>query len=465
MLQFGSQSADHADMAPKTDQALQGRHNIGLRRDKWSASCRLLATAGALTILVSGSVGLAAPASAATRTRHVAWHPTTAPRKVVPAPAPPVSTPPAIPPVVAPVPQAPAAPILGLLAADGAHFAQERAAGVGAVTINVGWNNAEPVRGVFDANYLASVNGQIAAAVTAGLRVILEPGIQYPPDWVFNLPGGTRFVNQYGDVFRGASDSGNNVANTVTNPAVHAALGSYLAGLGARIDRSHLLAVRQGGGPYGELRYPEATYNGHTDSWWAYDTDSQASSPVRGWKPGTGTSAQAAQFLSVYNSNLNKLGVWLNSEFTTDFATTNLVMLPGWGERPGDQSNIVASRLTTSSDEWNQGLDWTGLLPSLPNRSTSVAYTTYLDAPSFSGNADPADFLATLAAANNIREGGENTGNGDITALTLSVQRAKSLHFFVLNWMDESQVVASSTGARATGPTFASLAQAASALS
>jgi hypothetical protein len=329
----------------------------------------------------------------------------------------------------------------------------------------MGWNNAEPTQGAFDMTYLAGVNAQIAAAVSSGFGVVLDPGIQYPPGWVFGLPGGTRFIDQYGDVFTGAGDSGNNVVNTVTNPAVHTALAGYLAGLGARIDRKDLLAVRQGGGPTGELRYPDAKFNGHTDCWWAFDSDTQASSPVPGWKPGTGTTAQAAQFLATYNSNLNKVGAWLNAEFTADFATTNLVMLPGWGERPGDRAAVVASRLTVSSDEWNQGLDWVDLLPSLPNRATSIAYTTYLDAPSFPGNADPADYLATLVVPGNLREGGENTGNGDLAALNLSLQRAKSLHFFLVNWMDERQVVASSTGARAVGPTFSDLRRASSLLS
>ena len=49
---------------------------------------------------------------------------------------------------------------------------------------------------------------------------------------------------------------------------------------------------------------PLADYNGHTDSYWAYDDATQAGLPasVQGWRPGTGTVAQATTF--AYNSSL-----------------------------------------------------------------------------------------------------------------------------------------------------------------
>jgi hypothetical protein len=356
-----------------------------------------------------------------------------------------------------------AVPILGVVGASGNYLAQERAAGVGAVTIGFSWSSAEPSPGAFSASYLQGIHDRIAAARSAGLDVVLDPGLQYPPSWVFALTGGTRFVNQYGDVFTGAPPSGNDVANAVTDAAVRAAEGSYLTWLGSQISPGEIIAVRQGGGPLGELRYPGPDYDGHTNSYWAYDTSTQSGSSVPGWRPGTGTVAQAQEFLDAYNAALDGYGQWLNAQLHQDFNTNELVMLPGWGERPGGAAKEVTSLLTVSMPEFNEGLDWTGLLDSLPDPSQSVAYTTYLDAPTVMATPqleDPADYIASLVAGTGLRLGGENTGNGTIADMDLSLDRAKALHYYIVQWMDEAQLIASGSGEDPGGPTLDELGSA-----
>jgi hypothetical protein len=348
-------------------------------------------------------------------------------------------------------------PIIGVLGVSGKYLAREKASGVGAVTIGVAWSSAEPSTGVISSPYLAGIQRQISAARAVGLSVVLDPGLQYPPSWVFALPGGTRFVNQYGDVFTGSPDSGNDVANAVTDPAVRAAESAYLRLLGAQITRGTIFAVRQGGGPLGELRYPSPDFNGHANSFWAYDVNTQSASSVPGWKPGTGTGVQAKMFLDSYNANLDDYGRWLNGQLHRDFDTTELVLLPGWGERIGTAPFEVASLLTLDLPEYNQGLDWSDLLYSLPDAAHSVAYTTYVDAPSNGSSLrteDPADYLAYLIQGTQLKLGGENTGGGTTAALDLSLHRARTLHFAILNWMDESQLVASTRGLDPSGPTF-----------
>lgn len=351
-------------------------------------------------------------------------------------------------------------PIIGVLGVSGKHFSQERAAGIGAVTINVGWNEAEPSPRTFSSSYLSSLQAEIAAARSAGLSVVLDPGLQYPPNWVFSLPGGTRFVDQYGDVFTGNEGSGNNVVNGVTDLAVRGAEGSYLAWLGSQIQSGEIIGIREGGGPFGELRYPSNDYGGHTNSFWAYDASTQATSPVPGWTPGTGSTVQASAFLDAYNAALDRYGSWLNGELGADFATKVLVLLPGWGERPGDVANEVASLLTLNMPEINEGLDWSHLLDSLPDASNSVAYTTWLDAPTNGQTPqleDPAGYIASLAATYHLRLGGENTGNGSIANVTLCFDRAKELNYYVVQWMDESQLISSGSGHNPSGPTLVRL--------
>jgi len=350
-------------------------------------------------------------------------------------------------------------PVVGILGASGHYLGRERASGITAVTLSVAWSQAEPGPGSFSSSYLASVRRQIASATGHGFEVVLDPGLQYPPDWVFLLPGGTRFVNQFGDRFDGLPGSGDDVANGVTDPSVRHAQAVYLAWLGAHLPAHTLAAVREGGGPLGELRYPGPDYHGHTDSYWAYDADTQADLPaaVRGWVPGTGTTVEARTFLDAYNARMVGYGRWLDGVLRADFSTEELVLLPGWGERPGGAPTEVASRLALPMDEFNEGLDWADLLDSLPDPTHSVAYTTYLDAPSVQPTLaleDPADFLAYLTQDTAIRLGGENTGNGSMADLQLSLHRARQLDFTIVQWMDEAQLIASTAGRDPSGPTF-----------
>jgi hypothetical protein len=351
-------------------------------------------------------------------------------------------------------------PIIGVLGVSGNHFLQERAAGIGAVTINVGWNEAEPSPGTFSSSYLSSLRAEIATARSARLSVVLDPGLQYPPSWVFSLPGGTRFVDQYGDVFTGSEDSGNNIVNGVTDLAVRYAEGSYLAWLGSQIQPGEIIGIREGGGPLGELSYPSNDYDGHTNSFWAYDASTQATSPVPGWTPGTGPAVQAQAFLDAYNATLNSYGSWLNGELGADFATKVLVLLPGWGERPVDAANEVASLLTLNMPEFNEGLDWPDLLDSLPDASNSVAYTTWLDAPTYGQTPqleDPANYIASLAATYHLKLGGENTGDGNIATVTLCFDRAEELGYYIVQWMNEPQLISSSSRRHPSGPTLVRL--------
>jgi hypothetical protein len=355
------------------------------------------------------------------------------------------------------------APLLGVMGVSGQHFGAERRAGVGAVTLDAAWSSAEPAPSRFSARYARSLQHRVAAAVAAGFEVILDPGLQYAPLWVFALGGTTRFVDQYGDTFTGAPGSGNDVANGVGDSAVRAAEGTYLRYLGRLFSAGELYAVRAGGGPLGELRYPGATYHGHGDCYWGYTTRPTGHDPSAPWVPGTGTPAQAAQFLDRYDAALVRYGQWLDRVTYLDFDTTVVLLLPGWGERPGVATAEVASLLTLPFDEFNQGLDWTDLLGALPEPAHTVAYTTYLDAPPDTAdpaNVVPADFLASLATADHLALGGENTGDGTVADLQLSLQRAVTLGFALVEWMDEAQLVASSGPRHAPGPSFAELAAA-----
>jgi hypothetical protein len=355
-------------------------------------------------------------------------------------------------------------PLLGVVGASGGHLAVEKASAIHSVTIVLAWSEAEHTRTSTSSSYIAAVNRHIAAAYDDGFTVFLDPGLQYPPNWVFSLGGGVRFVDQYGDRFSGPPTSGNDVANGVTDLKVRAAMQSYLAWLGHHLLLRDVTGVRQGGGPFDELRYPIPYYKGHTDCYWAYDSSSHALSTALHYVPGRSTEARASAFLARYNADLVSFADWMNAQYRTDFGKDILLLLPGWGQRPGVAHTEESHLLRDSYPEFNEGLDWTGLLSSLPDRSMTIAYTTYLDAPSYAANPlqeDPADYLASIVGPLHMTLGGENSGGDTVQEMQGTLGRARALGLVVVNWFNEAQLVASSQDPADGGPTFGDLAAAA----
>jgi hypothetical protein len=333
-------------------------------------------------------------------------------------------------------------PLLGALA-PAASDTSLAAAGFGEVVIGANWSSLEPSQGSYSSSALSSLQTQINSALAAGLSPSLDIGVQYAPSWIFNVGGGTQFIDQYGDVFGGTLASGNSVANAVTDANVRTQLGAYMAYLGGHL--TGVASVRLGGAAYNELRYPSGNSGSQANAYWFYDSSSQAALPgdARGWKPGSGSVAQATDFINTYDSALSGYGVWLVQQGAADFpSSTKLeVLLPGWGERPGQVSAAASKLLVGTPDEVNQGLDWADMLPQLPSPSRVVAYSTYADATAGSGsNPDPAAYIHSILPAGMLA-GGESTGNGNTTTagMNLMFQDAQTWGWYVVNWFFNGQ--------------------------
>ena len=356
------------------------------------------------------------------------------------APVPPVPPSPPAPPAPPPAPAG--RPLLAALSSPVSDAALA-SAGFTAVVVPAYWSSIEPSAGQWSTSAIAAVQAQLDAARAAGLMPIIDIGSQYPPAWIFGVGGGTRFVDQYGDVLGGAPGSGTDVANAVTDSAVRQQLGSYLSYLGSHL--SGVAAVRVGGGVYGELGYPASYLGSRPGALWFYDSSSQATLPasVAGWTPGTGTTGQATTFLSAYTSALSSFGAWLvaTTEQAFPSGTSVDVLLPGWGMRPGEASTAAAELLVGPPDEVSQGLDWASMLPTLPSPARVVAYTTYGDATQGSAdNPDPAAFIHSMLPSG-MSEGAESTGNGQTTdaGRDLMFSDAKSWSFAVTTWFFNGQ--------------------------
>lgn len=309
-------------------------------------------------------------------------------------------------------------------------------AGFEEVVVAANWAAIEPSEGVVSASAITSLQNTINTATASGLQVALDIGTQYAPSWIFGVGGGTRFVDQYGDVFGGSPGSGNDVANAVTDSAVRTQLGDYINYLGTHL--TGVSAVRLGGLADNELRYPSGTSGSKPDAFWFYDASSQALLPpsARGWVPGTGTVAQATTFLGCYNAAMVNFSDWLETVGQQSFhSTTHLeMMMPGWGDRPGEIGTAQSNLLVNTPDEINEGLDWADLR--WPATSQVVAYTTYADAiQGTPSNPDPAAYIHSLLPAG-MGSGGEPTGNGQTTPAgeNLMFQDARAWDWYAVTW-------------------------------
>jgi hypothetical protein len=364
--------------------------------------------------------------------------PTAAPTTTAAATAAPTAPPPTAPPT--------AGTWFGVLQATAPRAAQERAAGVTAGELELNWSAYEPAPGQFDGAYAAQQKANLAGLRAAGLAVVLDVGLQYPPAWVFGVDGNTRFVNQYGDVWHGGLSE--DAPNAVFDAAVRSAEAAYIQHVAADLGDS-FWAVRAGGLLQDELRYPPAADNGHANSYWAFDANAQAHSPVPGWKPGQPGSAQASAFLSYYLDSLTGFQQWLSGTYRAAFPSAWLQLLkPSWGLRPGDFEAAVATGLNGSTNPagWGtlaMGLDWQRQVAAVTD-SHVMLYSSWMergDDGTTPTTMAPAHYLATLGAARGLRTAGENADASDGGAMMSTiVQRARSWGLAGLMWLDESSL-------------------------
>ena len=303
-----------------------------------------------------------------------------------------------------------------------------------------------------DTSYVDEVRARHARLSSAGLRVVLDIGVQYPPAWVFDLPGGTRWADQHGQVHVGGP--GADAPDAVWNGAVRAAQGRYVAEAARALQGRPLLGVRVGGGPYGELRFPEPAYGGRTDSWWAFGPAAMRSNPVPSWRPGQPDPVAADRFLDWYLGSLTEYLDWQLDTYRSAFGpeVQLQVLQPSWGIRAGEPQAAVADSLGGSSrgerrQTLQQGLDWAGQLPVVASHPGTVLSSTWLDAadqgtdPAYES---PVRYLARLASPTRIAVMGENTGRGSPEDMRRSVGRVRELGLVGMLWMREPDLYGTS---------------------
>lgn len=346
---------------------------------------------------------------------------------------------------------------LGVLQPSPDRAAALAAGGATHVVLGVSWDRFQPAPASFDPAYIAQLRAHSAAYRAAGLQVVLDLGVQYPPDWLLSLPH-ARFVNQHGDAFIDRSP-GMNVANFVFNAQLRDLQSAYLAALFNHLG-ADWAAVRLGGGWYGELNYPPAAFAGKSNCYWAFDPFAQGRRPglpaglkpcpVPDWKPGAPSPdhTSARLFAHWYFDSLKNYHDWQIATARRHFAGPLHMLYPSWGIRPGQLDAAIAADLAghtppEKNGELQRGFDFARFIGGLRDPQVWV-HCTWLDAnPAWSDDtsADPARwspprYLAHLARHHHppLRVSAENTGGGGMPALQLSAQRVRALRLDAFYW-------------------------------
>ena len=188
-------------------------------------------------------------------------------------------------------PQSTQAYLFGVINDKGQHDDDEWQQGVRATTLELHWFLYEPQEGVYDMAYVTRMRQRLQLLKAQGWIVQLIPGVQYVPSWVFETYPHMRYVNQYGDAYTPETGSFN-VINAPFNPQARALVARYLQRVFQDFNPADFDSVRVGGSVQGELRYPPPAWNGHNNSYWAFDVYAQdpaisgIPADVVGWRPG-----------------------------------------------------------------------------------------------------------------------------------------------------------------------------------
>ncbi len=346
---------------------------------------------------------------------------------------------------------------LGVLQPDAARAPALSAAGVREVVLSVSWDRLQPRPNGLDRDYVAKLRADMAAYRAAGLGIVLDLGMQYPPGWLFAHPH-ARYVNQHGEVFADPAP-GMNAPNSVFNYLIRERQRDYIAGIFRHLG-SDWVAVRLGGGWYGELNYPPAVFGGKANCYWAFDPIAQGREPglpegvrpcpVPGWKPGQASADHAAarSFAEWYLDSLQNYHDWQIATVRGHYAGPLMMMYPSWGIRPGQLDAAIAGDLAGASPaekngEVQRGFDFTRFIGGIRDPLVWV-HCTWIDSdPAWSDETSsnparwsPPRFLASLARAHNppLRVSAENTGGGGPAALALSANRVRELKLDAFYW-------------------------------
>lgn len=324
--------------------------------------------------------------------------------------------------------------VLAMPVADLASKQAIKAAGCTHTVIQAPWNSFQPngAGTALSASAVANIRTDFEQADAVGLDVMMEVALQYPPAWIAS--GVEQYKDQSGNLWAGGVDSGQQVRNWTHTALGRQYVADFIDKLRAAIGLAHGapgLAIKTGGGYFGETHYPPAFSSGQ--SWWGFSDSMQTGvglagdevvCPLPGYIPfGSGhTDANDSIWLNWY---LNGLVSWAQAFieiqreagfYNADFHVTQ----PGYGVRDGFM-HTQDGYLNSAAP----GEDPRRVIAALANDRRQWPYSTWLNtADGFAGSALDQDKSAwkKVAETAQLRNKhwklwGENTGGEDAAGL------------------------------------------------
>jgi hypothetical protein len=222
-----------------------------------------------------------------------------------------------------------------------------RAAGCTHTVVQAQWTSLQPSGPgtALNSTAVAALNTEYDQAASAGLNVMLEVALHYPPAWVAEHV--EQFKDQAAHVYEAsAKGPGLQVSNWVWTALGWEYVSDLCNKLGVALGSSRInqtTAIKIGGGFYGELHYPLSATASPTFSHWGYGASMQSGTglasgqtvcPHPGYTIYSGTDAEDSIWLNWY---LNGLGKWLmffiGAMRTAGWSCDFQVAHPGYGIR------------------------------------------------------------------------------------------------------------------------------------
>lgn len=359
--------------------------------------------------------------------------------------------------------------LFGTLMSNPDKAAGQAAVGIGCASLTLRWEEFEPSEGVINTAYVEQIRAQIEQFQSAGMRIVLDFGIHYPPRWATELAY-CRHVNQYGDAYVVTQSSGLNTLNGVFNRNVREKMAAYVGRVFQAFDPSTFFAIRIGWSYYAELHYPERSYNGRNNCYWGYDPialgqvpellpEGIEPNPVPEWMPGqpSENNEKARRFIEWYLESLRNFQDFQIAALRRHYDGYINALYADWGVRPGQIDEAVAGDLDGLSfaekyGQLQKGYDHARFIAAIRDPKV-VVYNTCLNSnypyPMTASIVDdngsdprywsPVHFEAWCAEQNPVRPRvwAENDGNDNYYMMQICFKRMQRYNLMGIMWAFE----------------------------
>jgi len=245
-------------------------------------------------------------------------------------------------------------------------------AGIRLRLVHLGWDVLQE-RGPdsWDADAARALQDRIDTFVGLGddVKLVLDLGVHYTPDWVAHIDP---LVDQMGNVWDASSHDGG--FNVYWSPAVRQHVAAYIDRVFQNFNFHGRLWIVRVGVDGGELLYPNQRNDDQSYSFWAFDRNAQAGSPVPGWKPGQPSpNGEASKFYEWYVDNLVDTFNFFLAQIRSHYSGLVAPVTPGVGIDERTAAKLIGRNLVDDTlGRYGTGNYWQRIFALLPGADQGV---------------------------------------------------------------------------------------------